>query len=159
MNIEEQSVTPNLSQDAENGGAVSIQKFKSREELEKAYLNLEKAFTKKCQALSDLEKTAGTSVPPPAALDNQNPKAENNPATDFGGSGSVENLNGETFDLLLDCVLTNDRLKGEVLKSYLMSLKRGSLPLNIENARPALTSLKPKTLEEAGKLALYLLKK
>lgn len=48
----------NLAQEIGENGS-SITKFKNFSELEKAYVNLEKEFTKKCQALKDLKQRVG----------------------------------------------------------------------------------------------------
>lgn len=48
----------NVALDVESTGS-SLTKFKNFGELEKAYVNLEKEFTKKCQALKDLKVRVG----------------------------------------------------------------------------------------------------
>lgn len=50
--------------ETDNGGAASLGKFASSEELLKAYNRLEAEFTKKCQLLKEAERRSETSVAP-----------------------------------------------------------------------------------------------
>jgi len=142
----------------QTGSSASMEKFKSRESLERAYAQLERAFTKKCQELSRLKE--GTSAPadpgsaPPSAQKQQ--PAQPCGDTEEGGPLSADELHS----LLLPVVLSDERLRAEVIRTYLLSLKQGAPPAGICGSRPALTPPpRPSSIEEAGKYALYLLKK
>lgn len=87
----------------DNGSSVT--KFKNFSELEKAYVNLEREFTKKCQALKDLKERA-------------NDNAENISAPQYTQDGWVEkvqdffevNPNAKQFATEISQVLSSDKV-------------------------------------------------
>lgn len=120
-----------------------MNKFKTVEELEKAYSQLEKSFTQKCQQLAQLQR--GTSQEPP----------QNNSGPD------------NDFDVcVVDKMLENPQIVESILQK-LFKMDLANTPkeeLTSQEVVPpsicgnggsisVLPPLKPKTLQEAGELA------
>lgn len=138
----------------------SLSKFDSAEQLQKAYINLEKEFTKKCQALSKLQNSDNGSVPPQNFVDYKklneffvkNPDAKqfadeilskldsDKVVDDNSLSNALEKVKASHFksneQLLNDAnfveqyVLTNKQIKDRILSDYLTQLTQNR-PTNL----------------------------
>lgn len=94
----------NMAQQIDDNGS-SVTKFKNFGELEKAYVNLEREFTKKCQALKDLKNRVSDNAEPVSAPQ----------YTQEGWVGKVQdffelNPNAKQFASEISQVLSSDKV-------------------------------------------------
>ena len=132
---------------AEDTSSLLLGKFKDVDALKNAYASLEAEYTRKCQILAEKEKSAE----PSKAENSQNPPAS-----------SISQLSGEEKDeILQEYIFSHPDLKDKFVAKYFDELNTPSSPKLISSDRGSGYVLSPKvtprTLEEAGKLALDML--
>jgi predicted nuclease with TOPRIM domain len=121
-----------------------IGKFSSPEALLKAYESLESEFTKRCQKLKDTEKE--NSDLKESFLDKARIETEAKSA-----------LSDEVF--LTENVFKNEEISQKIISKYLEGLSSNPAPnlLGSKGAAPLTPPKRPKSLEEAKKLAEVIL--
>ena len=124
-------------------GTPELGKFKSVGALARAYSELEAEFTRRSQRLKALEEQLGATP-----LQSATPAQSMTPAQSEAPSGARP-----TEEELLRAVNENEGVRARILSDYLSSLKGVPLMAGGGNAVAAPKS-RPKSIEEAGKLAL-----
>ena len=123
----------------ENKAAAVLGKFKDVQTLMQAYTELEAEFTRRSQRLKELE--------------NGN-KAEDN------SDGKISSPSGPCDDELIKSALSNEKVKNAVIGEYLKSVSGAqSVPLIAGGGGVAAPKFTPKSVKDAGKLAIEFLKK
>jgi hypothetical protein len=123
------------------GGAeterVSMGKFKTAQELVKAYGSLEAEFTKRCQRLKELERQIALAAPDDGATKETQPS---------------ELLKDSRF---VDAVLADGAIREKIISDYLKDLRTVNLPRVIgkEGDFAVLPPERPRTLKQAAELA------
>lgn len=194
--LSEEHENMELKQDVLAGSKTS--KFKTEQDLFKAYESLEKEFTKKCQQLKQLEnqsiKSDNAIAPQYMQADwqekvnnffEQNPNAKNyvEQISECLSSDKVlassQNSLEQAYNKVLaqnfksaeqlindkefvnNYVLQNEEIKQIIINDYLAKIcndKQTPLIMNNGGAYTIMPNSKPKTLQEANKLATYCLK-
>ena len=137
-----------------NENAVSYGKFKDAEALLAAYNSLQAEFTRRCQRLKELEeKSAETADKDKAEKDKTASDAKRFLKTDpVPESDKFSAANDLTSD---EKNAAEERAKEEILKEYLKSIaerKTGAIIMDGIGASVKTPRVRPKTVEEAGKL-------
>ena len=164
-------------------------KFKDAESLEKAYENLQKEFTKKCQALSSMQKTIEETKPKESETEflKNNPEAkefiddlnaivaddklienQDSPLKAAWDKYRQENfISKDTLakdeEFLSKYIYSNDAIKQKILDEYFKQLNLNNIPPMIAKqvgSKSILTkNTKPTTFAEAGDLVKSILDK
>lgn len=130
-------VTEVTKSDGEGENPVSLGKFKDVSALLSAYNSLEAEFTKRCQRIKELESE----------------KRNDDKATTVAPQSSVAENEGNNL---------TEKDKEEILKGYLkdvMDNMSKAIVMDGQGVSVKTPSLKPRTVEEAGRLAKELLEK
>src|SRR5574344_1951656 len=161
-----------IAQDSQISSGSLQGKFKTVESMQKAYENLEKEFTKKCQRVKELEKaeTENITIPEYAKEDWQE-KVENFFETNSNAkiyASEISDVLKTDEELIKDenflnnYILQNSEVKEKVFQEYLTNLlNKKSVPLMMQNKGSNFTvvaSSKPKSLKEAKKFVEALIK-
>ena len=166
----------------------SINKFKSVKALEEAYVNLEKEFTKKCQKVSELEKSVADNVTAPAKTKeqteeeffSQTPLAQkyrseiaeyvsnNDVSLENAYAKILEKIYKPNEELIHDenfineYIMKDSKIKQKIIGEYLTDLMSNKkTPLITETSGSninILPKLKPTSIKEAGEIAEAMLK-
>jgi len=131
-------------------GKEPINKFKSEDELARAYKNLEAEFTRKCQRITALEQE----------LKKCTSEAENAKSAPPSPQTIGAMLSDREF--LEQNILCSEEIQNKIIGRYIRSLTDKKPPVYIshETGIPTITpAIKPKTISEAGELAKLLLAK
>ncbi len=88
--------------DGTDDNGSSLGKFKNSDELLKAYMSLEKEFTKKCQKIKQLEAQNDNATNSPKIIDNEQVVPNGVQQTDLGG----QNANLSIKDMLINATKT-----------------------------------------------------
>ena len=144
VSIDFGSSEKNSHQD-DDTSSLLLGKFKDVEALKNAYLALQSDYTKKCQLLSEKEKSNSTSD-------------GNKMEDDTKEKVSVSSLSKEEKDnILQEYIFSNPELKDKFLAKYFDELSMPSSPKLISSDRGSgfvtAPKNKPRNLKEAGKLA------
>ncbi len=122
----------------ENTAAAATGKFKDVQTLLKAYSELEAEFTRRSQRLKELEKGNKAQTPPDGAEPSPSPTEEE----------------------LISLALSDEKVRGAVIGDYLKSVsEKKGVPLTAGGGGVAAPRVAPKSVKDAGKLAMEFLKK
>lgn len=145
--------TAHTSEDGRKEGATErYGKFKSPDALYSAYVNLEADYTRKSQSLKKLKEFCLGRGIDPENLSDAEPEQTENFAE--GGQDVREKAENDTSDNIID-----DETRESIIKEYLEGIVKRKIPL-IKGGGTGVTAEKssPKTIKEAGKLALRYLR-
>lgn len=144
----EQSEKTQFDGSKEDGQMSLLGKFKDADSLFVAYNNLQSDYTRKCQALSSLQKKFKEKV------DEQNPDFSQKNSDDQLEKEKLSTLEKDT--LLQEYIFSNEELKTKILTKYFDEINLPNSPKLISGDRgsgPILSpAFKPKTLEQAETL-------
>ena len=112
-------------------------KFRDVQTLLKAYTELEAEFTRRSQRLKELEKGNKSEAQPDGAAASSSPTEEE----------------------LISCALKNEKVRGAIIGDYLKSVsEKKEVPLTAGGGGIAAPRVAPKSVKDAGKLAMEFLK-
>ncbi len=131
----------NVTLEAGGEGSPDLKKFKDVNALIKAYTELEAEFTRRSQRLKALEKSKEQETSPAEQAE----PAPSSPREAESGS-----------EALLRAVMESEEVREKVISDYLGSLR--GVPLMTSGRGVVAPAQKPKTIAEAGSLALGYLK-
>jgi 5'-deoxynucleotidase YfbR-like HD superfamily hydrolase len=132
----------------ENGAATDLGKFKDVEALMTAYKNLEAEFTRRSTRLKELEAQQNTAN----GANNERELAEK-------VQGNEHLPVAPSVEELTKAAMENEEIKKAIIGQYVTSLSAAkSVPLMTGGTTVAATRNVPKTIKEAGALALKHLK-
>ena len=124
--------------ESNNKAAAATGKFKDVQTLLKAYSELEAEFTRRSQRLKELEKGNKTERQP----------------------DGVEAAPSPTEEELISCALSNAKVRDAVIGDYLKGVsEKREVPLTAGGGGIAAPRVAPRSVKDAGKLALEFLKK
>lgn len=139
-----ETYSENKNEAAQSHSGSIAKKFKDIKSLEEAYENLQAEFTKKCQRLSELEKSSCDNAPSGAP---QKADDEQKTESDAGAENGID--------------LENEDIIEKVLTIYAQKIKASSPPLVSGRfsggSVPLRTAQAPKTLDEAKEIVKNLL--
>ncbi len=152
----------------------SIGKFADADELFKAYVNLEKEFTKKCQRLKELEVAKDNEAVAPAQVDNasKSPEAINEPVLNGqlsikdmlampkrtgANDTSSQNDKNEITDDIKQAILSDSDIRNKFIENYLNEIQSQNIaPLMVKSTSSnfcVMPKQKPENIKAAGEVA------